>query len=123
MKSKRKLIIFFISITLFILLILLFPTWTPKIKGNSIAILESIEINGTELEVMIKVLIETIQLSFSYMVDRGALKFLMLESIKIYLKSILLLFIMTKEEVENHISSLRIILISPQINMLRIYWL
>lgn len=55
MKSKRKLIIFFISITLFILLILLFPTWTPKINGeNSIAILESIEINGTELEVMIR---------------------------------------------------------------------
>ncbi|MFP3722575.1 alpha/beta hydrolase [Niallia circulans] len=55
MKSKRKLIIFFISITLFILLILLFPTWTPKINGeNSIAKLESIEINGTELEVMIR---------------------------------------------------------------------
>ena len=55
MKSKRKLIIFFISITLFILLILLFPTWTPKINGeNSIAILESIEINGTELEVMMR---------------------------------------------------------------------
>ena len=37
------------------LLILLFPTWTPKINGeNSIAILESIEINGTELEVMMR---------------------------------------------------------------------
>ncbi|MFS0864868.1 alpha/beta fold hydrolase [Fredinandcohnia sp. 179-A 10B2 NHS] len=55
MKSKRKVIIFFISITLFISLILLFPTWTPKIKGeNSIALLKSIEINGTELEVMIR---------------------------------------------------------------------
>ncbi|MEH7385819.1 alpha/beta hydrolase [Bacillus sp. JJ1521] len=55
MKNKRKPIIFFISITLFIVLILLFPTWTPKIKGeNSIARLESIEINGTELEVMIR---------------------------------------------------------------------
>ena len=55
MKGKRKLIIFSISITLFMLLILFFPTWTPKINGeNSIAILESIEINGTELEVMIR---------------------------------------------------------------------
>ncbi|MGX2959718.1 alpha/beta fold hydrolase [Peribacillus sp. JNUCC 23] len=55
MKSKRKLTIFFISITLFILLILLFPTWTPNINGeNSIAILESIEMNGTELEVMMR---------------------------------------------------------------------
>jgi L-proline amide hydrolase len=54
-KRKRKFIIFFISITLFMLLILLFPTWTPKINGeNSIARLESIEINGTELEVMIR---------------------------------------------------------------------
>ncbi|RFB12617.1 alpha/beta hydrolase [Bacillus sp. HNG] len=55
MKSKRKLIIILISITLFLLLILLFPTWTPKINGeNSIALLDSIEINGTELEVMIR---------------------------------------------------------------------
>ena len=55
MKGKRKLIIFSISISLFMLLILFFPTWTPKINGeNSIAILESIEINGTELEVMIR---------------------------------------------------------------------
>ncbi len=55
MKRKRKVTTLFISITLFILLLLLFPTWTPKIDGeNSIAILESIEINGTELEVMIR---------------------------------------------------------------------
>ncbi len=40
---------------MFILLLLLFPTWTPKIDGeNSIAKLESIEINGTELEVMVR---------------------------------------------------------------------
>ncbi|WP_449538530.1 alpha/beta fold hydrolase [Ferdinandcohnia sp. Marseille-Q9671] len=52
MKSKSKIIIFFITIMLFILF---HPTWTPKINGeNSIAILESIEINGTELEVMIR---------------------------------------------------------------------
>ncbi|WP_442600133.1 alpha/beta fold hydrolase [Neobacillus sp. D3-1R] len=33
----------------------LFPTWTPKIKGDhSISSLEQIEINGTKLEVMIR---------------------------------------------------------------------
>ena len=55
MKRKRKIIIFFITLTLIIITALLFPTWTPKINGeNSIAILESIEINGTELEVMVR---------------------------------------------------------------------
>ncbi|KGR77981.1 alpha/beta fold hydrolase [Ureibacillus manganicus] len=55
MKRKRKVIIFLITITLFILTILLFPTWTPKIEGvNSVAELKQIEINGTKLEVMIR---------------------------------------------------------------------
>lgn len=54
-KVKRKFIIFFVTITVLILVASLFPTWTPKIKGkNSIAKLEAIEINGTKLEVMIR---------------------------------------------------------------------
>lgn len=55
MKKKRKLLIFLLAITVLIVLGLFFPTWTPNIKGeNSIAILEQIEINGTQLEVMIR---------------------------------------------------------------------
>ena len=55
MKRKRKFIIFFITITLILITIFIFPTWTPKIEGvNSIAVLKPIEINGTKLEVMIR---------------------------------------------------------------------
>ncbi len=47
--------IFLLAISLLILIGLFFPTWTPSIKGeNSIAILEQVEINGTDLEVMIR---------------------------------------------------------------------
>lgn len=44
-------------ILLFIVIGLIFPTWTPRIKGdNSISTLEQIEINGTKHEVMIRAL-------------------------------------------------------------------
>lgn len=42
-------------IALFVVIGLIFPTWTPRIKGdNSINSLEQIEINGTKHEVMIR---------------------------------------------------------------------
>ncbi|WP_339188083.1 alpha/beta hydrolase [Paenibacillus sp. FSL R5-0490] len=43
------------SIILIVIVALIFPTWTPKIKGeNSISMLEQVEINGTGHEVMIR---------------------------------------------------------------------
>ncbi|WP_342572678.1 alpha/beta hydrolase [Paenibacillus sp. FSL R5-0749] len=43
------------SIILMIIVALIFPTWTPQIKGeNSISMLEQIEINGAGHEVMIR---------------------------------------------------------------------
>lgn len=42
-------------IVLIVLVGLIFPTWTPRIKGdNSISTLEQVEINGTGYEVMIR---------------------------------------------------------------------
>lgn len=44
-----------LSIILMIIVALIFPTWTPQIKGeNSISMLEQIEINGAGHEVMIR---------------------------------------------------------------------
>ena len=52
---KRKMVIISIAMSLLLLIILLFPTWTPEIEGtNSVAELKPIEINGTKLEVMIR---------------------------------------------------------------------
>lgn len=43
------------SIILIVIVALIFPTWTPKIKGeNSISMLEQVENNGTGHEVMIR---------------------------------------------------------------------
>ncbi|GAA0321409.1 alpha/beta hydrolase [Bacillus carboniphilus] len=55
MNKKKKLKQACIIIVFFLLIGLVFPTWTPDIKGaNSISTLEQIEINGTKLEVMIR---------------------------------------------------------------------
>ncbi|KAA2297620.1 alpha/beta hydrolase, partial [Clostridioides difficile] len=44
-----------LSIILIVIVALIFPTWTPKIKGeNSVSMLEQVEINGTGHEVMIR---------------------------------------------------------------------
>jgi len=49
--AKKSIII----IALLVLIGLIFPTWTPRIKGdNSISSLKQIEINGTRHEVMIR---------------------------------------------------------------------
>ncbi|PAD66760.1 alpha/beta hydrolase [Bacillus sp. 7586-K] len=55
MNRRQKLSVFCALLFLFILIALFFPTWTPSIKGeNSIAILEKVKINDSELEVMIR---------------------------------------------------------------------
>lgn len=44
-----------LSMILLVIVALIFPTWTPKIKGeNSISMLEQVEINGAAHEVMIR---------------------------------------------------------------------
>lgn len=44
-----------ITIILIIIILLVFPTWTPTIKGkNSISVLEQVEINGTNHQIMIR---------------------------------------------------------------------
>lgn len=55
-KKIRKILKYSIfSMILMIIVALIFPTWTPKIKGeNSISMLEQVEINGTGHEVMIR---------------------------------------------------------------------
>lgn len=55
-KKIRKILKYSIfSIILMVIVALIFPTWTPKIKGeNSISMLEQVEINGTGHEVMIR---------------------------------------------------------------------
>ncbi|MET1175665.1 alpha/beta fold hydrolase [Paenibacillus amylolyticus] len=55
-KKVRKTLKYSIfSIILIVIVALIFPTWTPKIKGeNSISMLEQVEINGTGHEVMIR---------------------------------------------------------------------
>jgi pimeloyl-ACP methyl ester carboxylesterase len=54
-KIKRFLRIFLIIIIVIIIIGLIFPTWTPKIKGkNSISELEKVNINGTKHEIMIR---------------------------------------------------------------------
>lgn len=58
-KTKYKPLKITMIIIMIIVIFLLFqcfkPTWTPKIKGeNSISQLRKVEINGTELEVMIR---------------------------------------------------------------------
>ncbi|MNP68151.1 hypothetical protein D3C76_1640650 [compost metagenome] len=42
-------------IMMLVLLSLVFPTWTPQVKGeNSISMLEQVEINGAGHEIMIR---------------------------------------------------------------------
>ncbi|MFL0373806.1 alpha/beta fold hydrolase [Paenibacillus amylolyticus] len=54
-KIRKTLKYSILSIILMVIVALIFPTWTPKIKGeNSISMLEQIEINGTGHEVMIR---------------------------------------------------------------------
>ncbi|MEK4273676.1 alpha/beta fold hydrolase [Paenibacillus sp. FSL R7-0026] len=54
-KIRKTLKYSILSIILIIIVALIFPTWTPKIKGeNSISMLEQVEINGTGHEVMIR---------------------------------------------------------------------
>ncbi|WP_145147054.1 alpha/beta fold hydrolase [Paenibacillus xylanexedens] len=55
-KKVRKILKYSIfSIILMVVVALIFPTWTPKIKGeNSISMLEQVEINGAGHEVMIR---------------------------------------------------------------------
>ncbi|MPQ33183.1 alpha/beta hydrolase [Clostridium estertheticum] len=59
MKNKKKLMKFFIYTGLIIIVLpiiaLLYPTWTPDIKGeNSISALEQVKINGSNHEIMIR---------------------------------------------------------------------
>ncbi|MBE7095350.1 MULTISPECIES: alpha/beta hydrolase [Bacillus cereus group] len=56
MKKIKKLIKLIGAITTLLLIVaLIFPTWTPQIKGkNSINILEQVEINGSGHEIMIR---------------------------------------------------------------------
>lgn len=57
-KIRKTLKYSIFSIILIVIVALIFPTWTPKIKGeNSISMLEQVEINGTGHEVMIRGLI------------------------------------------------------------------
>ena len=52
MKKKKK---FGILLLILIVVGLLFPTWTPKIKGeNSISELRKVEINGEKLQIMVR---------------------------------------------------------------------
>ncbi|WP_127546121.1 alpha/beta fold hydrolase [Paenibacillus amylolyticus] len=54
-KIRKTLKYSIFSIILIVIVALIFPTWTPKIKGeNSISMLEQVEINGTGHEVMIR---------------------------------------------------------------------
>lgn len=54
-KIRKTLKYSIFSIILMVIVALIFPTWTPKIKGeNSISMLEQVEINGTGHEVMIR---------------------------------------------------------------------
>ncbi|MFJ5718272.1 alpha/beta fold hydrolase [Neobacillus sp. NPDC093127] len=54
-KKKKRFIQGSVFIVGLFVIALVFPTWTPSIKGgNSISTLEQIEINGTDLEVMIR---------------------------------------------------------------------
>ncbi|MDR6716424.1 alpha/beta hydrolase [Paenibacillus sp. 2003] len=54
-KIRKTLKYSILSIILIVIVALIFPTWTPKIKGeNSISMLEQVEINGTGHEVMIR---------------------------------------------------------------------
>lgn len=54
-KIKQILKYIGIVISLLIVILLFFPTWTPTIKGkNSVNILEKVEINGTKQQIMIR---------------------------------------------------------------------
>lgn len=54
-KIRKTLKYSIFSIMLMIIVALIFPTWTPKIKGeNSISMLKQVEINGAGHEVMIR---------------------------------------------------------------------
>lgn len=52
---KRATIIIVIMFVLLLIIELFIPTWTPKIKGdNSISELRKVEINGSDIEIMIR---------------------------------------------------------------------
>ncbi|MCL6659202.1 alpha/beta fold hydrolase [Paenibacillus amylolyticus] len=54
-KIRKTLKYSIFSIILMVIVALIFPTWTPKIKGeNSISMLEQVKINGAGHEVMIR---------------------------------------------------------------------
>lgn len=54
-KATKNLIYIGGMIVLLLIAALLFPTWTPHIKGeNSISVLEHVEINGSSHEMMIR---------------------------------------------------------------------
>lgn len=54
-KGTKITVLSMMIVTLLVAIGLMFPTWTPAIKGdNSISLLEQIEINGTGHEVMIR---------------------------------------------------------------------
>ena len=56
MKKVKKIFKWFgISVLGLILICILFPTWTPKVKGeNSIRVFEQVSINGTKHQIMIR---------------------------------------------------------------------
>lgn len=56
MKKMKKLFLGIgIAVLILSMVVLYFPTWTTKIKGeNSISVLEQVEINGTDHEIMIR---------------------------------------------------------------------
>ena len=52
---KRVILSIFVAVLLFFLVRLFFPTWTPKIEGDSsVSELRTIEISGADLEVMMR---------------------------------------------------------------------
>ncbi|MNJ43741.1 short chain dehydrogenase [compost metagenome] len=54
-KVKKIIITISIAILILCLLVLYFPTWTPKLTGqNSIHVLEQVKINGVSQEIMIR---------------------------------------------------------------------
>lgn len=82
-KIRKTLKYSLLSIILMIIVALIFPTWTPQIKGeNSISMLEQIEINGAGHEVMIRGVDRSNPILIFVHGGRDARRFLTLGSIR-----------------------------------------
>lgn len=125
MKKIKKLIkVFGVIIILSLIVSLFSPTWTQHIRGdNSISVLKQVEINGSRHEIMIRGKNKDNPVIIVVHGGPGTPEIPNVDQYQDYWKPILRSFITIKEQVVNHITFLKTILIFQQIYWLRIYWL